>query len=301
MPAPPDPEIARWLRYLRYDPTRWLLETNDPSILLWVQLDIANRPEDARGVVEMRERVLYSEPVQAILSAQDELGLWGDMDTPALPYRGTIWNLALLAELGIPRASRRARRACAMLLETCWQEDGTFRGVDAVAAGYLVRAFAYFNMGQDERVIRSALALEQKIKRPEEAVCALWAWRELQDEPRIAAASELMLERVLNLLGYRNAGAEAPAAYYEPLTFPQFAPDDMLFLLRVLAEHGRIADARAAPLVAALAAKQDERARWTLERDLNAELITPLERAGEPSRWVTLNAVRVIKQLLGAG
>jgi hypothetical protein len=58
MTAALDPAIARWKKYLRYDPTRWMLASDDPSILLWYQLDIAHRPEDAPGVLDTRERVL---------------------------------------------------------------------------------------------------------------------------------------------------------------------------------------------------------------------------------------------------
>src|SRR5690242_21026545 len=50
-------------------------------------------------------------------------------------------------------------------------------------------------------------------------------------------------------------------------------------------ECDRANDPRAAPLVERLIGKQDERARWMLEKDLNAQLITRLEEAGKPSRW----------------
>src|SRR4051794_22537424 len=108
----PDASIERWKKYLLYDPTRWLLETNDPSILLWYQLDIAHRPEDAPGVNEMRERVLYSDPDQNIFAAQNELGYWGDAEKLVQPrFTAALWNFLLLTELGIPRASRHARIA----------------------------------------------------------------------------------------------------------------------------------------------------------------------------------------------
>ena len=108
--------LERWKKFLRYDPTRWLLETNDPSILLWYQIEIAHRPEDAPGVTETRERVLYSEPVQTIFAAQNELGFWGDASDAvhrqqlAVPhYHATLWNLALL---GRTRHSARRAAAC---------------------------------------------------------------------------------------------------------------------------------------------------------------------------------------------
>ena len=280
--------LETWKKYLRYDPTRWLLETNDPSILLWYQLDIAHRPEDAPGVIETRAQVLYSDPVQAIFAAQNGVGFWGDVENLAQPYyNATVWNLALLAELGIPRTSRRARNACEFILQNFLNDDGTFAGLNALESGYLVRAFGYFNYANDPRALRAARRLRQEVASYETGVVALWGWRTFTHDEKIADAAKENLERVLRNL--QGLGAN---------TFPQFEPRDELFFLRVLAEYDRVHDARAAPLLDALVAKQNERAQWTLERDLNAQLVTSLERAGEPSRWITLNALRVIVKLV---
>jgi hypothetical protein len=307
-----DSEIARWKKYLRYDPTRWLLETNDPSILLWYQLDIAHRPEDAPGVMETRERVLYSDAVQNIFAAQDALGYWGDAEnlatrqpdseTIASPnqtralaqpyYTATLWNLALLAELGIPPASRRARNACEFILQNFLEDNGTFGELNAVESGWLLRAFGYFQYASDMRVLRAARALRERADSYAARIAALWGWRAFGEQADIAEAAQATLERVLNDIEHASAAAHVP------YTFPQFEPSDELFLLRVLSDYDRVNDARAAPLVETLAAKQNERAQWTLESDLNKELVTPLERAGEPSRWITLNALRVIVKLV---
>src|SRR5438552_11904563 len=128
-----DPSIERWKKYLRRDPTRWLLETDDPSIVLWYQLDIAHRPEDAPGVMATRERVLYSAVVQEIFRRQSEWGSWGYSGSLLhFGHGGTVWQLALLAELGIPRASRHARTACEFALQNFLLEDGWFAGLDGV-------------------------------------------------------------------------------------------------------------------------------------------------------------------------
>lgn len=280
--------LETWKKYLRYDPTRWLLETNDPSILLWYQLDIAHRPEDAPGVIETRAQVLYSDPVQAIFAAQNGVGFWGDVENLAQPYyNATVWNLALLAELGIPRTSRRARNACEFILQNFLNDDGTFAGLNALESGYLVRAFGYFNYANDSRALCAARRLRQAVASYETGVVALWGWRAFTHDEKIADAAKENLERVLR--NRQSLGAN---------TFPQFEPRDELFFLRVLAEYDRVHDARAAPLLDALVAKQNERAQWTLERDLNAQLVTSLERAGEPSRWITLNVLRVIVKLV---
>ena len=291
----PSPDYARWKKYLRFDPTRWLLETNDPSILLWYQLDIAHRPEDARAVIDTRERVLYSEPVQAIFAKQNELGYWGDAENLAAPqYTATLWNLALLAELGIPRASRRARNACEFILQSFLNADGTFETLNETETGFLLRAFGYFNYANDARVLRAVRGASERADFFDARVCALWGCRAFCHDAEIARAMQEHIERVLQdkaLESFENLqGLE--------YTFPQFVARDALFILRVLAEYGRAADVRAAFLVDALIAKQNERAQWTLERDLNAQVLTPFENKNAPSRWLTLNALRVITHIV---
>lgn len=298
----PDPAIARWKKYLHYDPTRWLFETNDPSILLWYQLDIAHRPEDAPGVVETRTRVLYSDPVQNIFAAQNEIGCWGEAENLAQPhFTATLWNLALLAELGIPRASRRARNACEFILQNSLNDDGTFAGLDELETGYLLRALGYFNYGNDARVLRAARNLRERVNAYDSRLCALWGWREFLHDDEIVQAAREMIERVLNhetLRGRANLVRRETPEGFQPYTFPQFDPRDELFLLRVLAEQDRVNDPRVAPLIESLVAKQNERAQWMLERDLNAQLITPFEYENASSRWITLNALRVIVSLV---
>ena len=107
-----NPEAERWRTYLRQDPTRFLLDADaNPSVYLWYLIDLAHRPENSVAVSGARERVLYSPPVQHIFAAQQREGYWATPDSLAKPYyRATLWNLAHLAELGIPRDSRRAER-----------------------------------------------------------------------------------------------------------------------------------------------------------------------------------------------
>lgn len=296
------PSPAHWKKYLRADPTRWLLETDDPSILLWYQLDIAHRPEDSRAVVDTRERVLYSEPVQAIFAPQDDLGYWGDPESPAQPrYNATLWNLALLAELGIPRASRRARRACEFILQNFLNDDGSVAGSNEIETGYLLRAFGYFNYAQDARVLRAARTLQDNVNSFQARLSALWGWHAFCADEQIARAAQESIERVLadEILRTRQWNAAQAkvegAAHY---AFPPFDPRDELFLLRVLAEYERVDDERVTPLVETLTAKQNESARWNLERDWNGQLPVSFETKNAPSRWITLNALRVVAALV---
>jgi hypothetical protein len=295
MTLPLDPAIERWKKYLDYDPTRWLLETNDPSILLWYQLDIANRPEDARGVIETRERVLYSDAVQSIFATQNEPGFWGDAETLAQPYyNATLWNLALLAELGIPRTSRRARNACEFVLQNFLNADGTFAGLNLVESGYLTRALGYFLRG-DMRVFRAATALELQwhvVESDRGTSTCLWAWREFGADSSFDSTIHNALEELLE-------GCEF-GTWPGILGFPQFNPRDTLFVLRVLAEHDQVHDPRAEGMVDWLLGCQDAKGRFPLVESLTDKIATPLESGSTASRWITLNALRVIKKLVAS-
>ena len=44
-----------------------------------------------------------------------------------------------------------------------------------------------------------------------------------------------------------------------------------------------------------LISKQDEQGRWKMEKSWNTRLLVSLEKDGKPSKWVTLNALKVLK------
>lgn len=289
------PTLTRWKKYLRADPTRWLLETDDPSILVWYQIDIAHRPEDSRAVTDTRERVLYSEPVQTIFAAQDDLGYWGDPEHLAQPRcTGTLWNLALLAELGIPHASRRARRACEFVLQNFLGEDGTFAGLTGIESGYLIHALTYFDLSGDERVTQAARRLMQEAADSNEdalRIAALWGIEKLDlPESGNDSARDKILDQVHSSLG--------DSRDFPLLGFPHFDPRDPLFILRVLNQTEFMGDPRVTHIVDKVIAKQNERAQWMCEKDSHTQLLIPFEKQNAPSRWVTLNALRVIVPLV---
>ncbi len=288
-----NPEIERWRKYLRKDPTRFLLdEQANPSVFTWYLIDVAHRPEDSSAVLEARERVLYSAPVQEIFSAQQSDGYWNPIDSLVEPrYRSTLWNLALLAELGIPRDSRRARAACEFVLQNYLSEDVSFTRLDGVAAGYLIHALAYFNLEGDERVRRPAEALAARAMgegiADEVRIAALWA---LAGIPDYRAKQVPILDRLGASLSRR--------AEFGPITFPPFDPSDPLFILRVVGNTPLLSDPRLESLVSWVVQKQNDQAQWPLEKSLSSALSTRVEEESPASRWATLNAVRVIVRLV---
>ncbi len=43
-------------------------------------------------------------------------------------------------------------------------------------------------------------------------------------------------------------------------------------------------------------AKQDKEGRWRLESTFNGRFQTNIEQKGKPSKWITLNALKVLKR-----
>jgi hypothetical protein len=81
------------------------------------------------------------------------------------------------------------------------------------------------------------------------------------------------------------------------LRFPQFFYD-MLRGLLVVTKLGYGADTRIDDALMKLLQKQNDEGKWTLDRSLTGRLQTGLDMKGRPSKWVTLDALRVIKRVV---
>jgi hypothetical protein len=69
---------------------------------------------------------------------------------------------------------------------------------------------------------------------------------------------------------------------------------DLLYALNALARHGYSKDPRFAPLLEIFLTQQDDNGRWLKGR---GSRIYSLEKTGQPSKWVTLDALRLLKRV----
>ncbi len=277
-----------WRYRLRGDPARWLLDdADDPSVAFWFQRDIVGRPEDAPLLQDLREQILFSNPVQELFAAQDENGFWESPTSLDLPrYRATLWSLALLAELGIPRNSRHTRAACEFVLQNHLNEDGAFTGLRELSyAGLLVRSLVYFRFGGDARLTPALDRLTADAA--DGNLYALWAFAELRDV-RHALTVTQGVERVLD--GLANDEFDVFGA------FPPFEPRDALLALRVCKLLGRRHDSRVDRALQKVWDRQEEGGRWRLEKNYEGMLATSPGELDYESKWATLNALRVVTE-----
>ena len=94
----------------------WLLE-GDPPVRLRVLTGLLGVAPDAPQAQEARRAVMAGGPVPAILAAQRPDGHWEGPDRfYTAKYKGTVWSLLILAELGADGGDERVRAACEALL-----------------------------------------------------------------------------------------------------------------------------------------------------------------------------------------
>jgi hypothetical protein len=89
--------------------------------------------------------------------------------------------------------------------------------------------------------------------------------------------------------------SDRPSGSWFRLGFPSGYVTDVLQNLEALCELGYGHDPRLARAVEWLLTKQDDHGRWRNAYAYNGKTWVDFERQGQPSKWVTLRACRVLK------
>jgi hypothetical protein len=133
------------------------------------------------------------------------------------------------------------------------------------------------------------------------AVKALLALSKVPAVQRTSAIEAALQTGVTFLFSCDPAMAEYPMGYtskpngsWFKFGYPLAYVTDVLQVLEVLAALGHGADPRLDNALNFLLSKQDERGRWPLEYTYNGKMWVDVERKGQPSKWVTLRALRVL-------
>jgi hypothetical protein len=152
---------------LQANTLNWLLEENNPSVRYYTLLDILDRPESDFEVVNTKKAIMTSKIVSNILSKQNKQGYW---ETPqrfyTAKYKGTVWQLIILAELGAHGEDEHIKKACEFILETSLErKSGGFSirtskaggapgGIIPCLTGNMLWSLIRFGYLEDSRVRR---------------------------------------------------------------------------------------------------------------------------------------------------
>jgi hypothetical protein len=106
---------------------------------------------------------------------------------------------------------------------------------------------------------------------------------------------ELLFSRDPAVADYPFGVGARPSGNWFRFGYPLGYVADVLQNLEVLAALGHAGDPRLAGALALVEGKRDAQGRWRLEYTVNGRMWVDVERKGEPSKWITLRAARVLR------
>jgi hypothetical protein len=298
------------------DTVDWLLDS-DPAISWQAMRDLTDASPAA--IAAERARVPHEGIGAEILACQGPDGSWHRTDAPV--WLPTLFTMLLLRATGVDRAEPAVESAVGRL-EAGFQWDEEFRD----------KPFKSFFAGEVEPCINGGtLALGAYFGRPTESLARRLFGEQLDDggwnceAPKSARSSFHTTICVLEgLLEYERAVGSAPEitaarrrgeeyllkrALFRRLTtgevanpaFLKFAYPpryhyDVLRGLDYLRDAGVQPDARVGDAVRVVESRRQADGRWLLDDAHDEALAFPFgESVGEPSRWNTFRALRVLR------
>jgi hypothetical protein len=250
-------------------------------------------------------------------------------------YGAPYHRLIALAQMGAPSNDGRISKALEACLDVFAKADGGFGRSNShlCITGNMVRTATHFGRGDDQRVKRGVdwLLAHQRGDGgwncfPEdepgstvdswEPLAALGATPSYQRSPEV----ELAIKRGVAFFLEQHLGVDAGYEPWRRIHFPRHYYYDFLQGLELVTSLGDPQDARFQPALDLLLSKRSADGRWTLDvthPDVDPEGDPPykpiyakmmaetvrleLEPPGAPSRWATLAAMRVLKNVGYAG
>jgi hypothetical protein len=315
----------------------WLLDS-DPAIRWQVMQDLLGAP--AAEVAAERARVGAEGWGARLLALQGTDGSWAGAAWNR-GWDSTMHVLTLLREMGLDPASDEAHRAVDLVRDGVrwrgWDWDGVWRGEDFAGApffagevepcinGQVAASGAYF--GQDVQRIVDRLLREQlpdggwncEAERGSTrssfntTICVLEALLAYEPaggsraevrEARLRGQEYLLERRLFRRLSTgevieRDREGETT---FTRFAFPTWWHYDVLRGLEYLRSAGATPDERVAEAIALVEAKRDGDGRWPLDTQYPGVMPLDLgEREGEPGRWNTLRALRVLNWYAARG
>lgn len=294
----------------------WLL-ASDPSVRWQTMRDLLG--ESGQKVASERARVATEGWGRRLLDLQHPANQWSDGSFRSLlqsPDGSACQVLHLLHDMGLDPASPESRRAIGFVRENVTQYEGGkpyFAGeTEPCINGRILLEGAYF--GDPNTALLDLLLSEQledggwnceapKSKRSSFAttLCVLeglYAYEQAQGaDAQVtharARGEEYLLERRL----FRSLSSGAVVnPEWALFSYPNGWHYDILRALDYLRSTGREPESRISEAIAVVENNRGDDGRWPLQkvhRDVYAFDMDEAE--GQPSRWITLRALRVLK------
>jgi hypothetical protein len=301
--------MQNWQKNLNGDPLPWLLEPENPSVRYWTLIDILDRPGTDPEVQETRAAIAQQPLVKELFALQRPEGYWGDESKPHTA-QGDVGALSLLYMLGVP-PDKRTTAGCDSFLKNCQHEGGGFSmtkkirsGIFPCTTGTHLPFLVYFGLGDDPRVRAAFAFLIEEMSTDDALDCGryqhrdcLWGAISALDGLAVLPAdmrseqSKRVVTKLANVL--LDAKYDFEGEHKRWLTFGVPRVWDLLSALKALTAHGYAHDSRFVPLLKLILNRQDDQGRWLCG---SVSRTWPIEKRNRPSKWITLDALRLLKQ-----
>ncbi len=145
----------------------WLLEEENPSVRYLTLTSLLGHAEDSSEVRRTRDEIMKRGVVPALLDLQNDDGSWGKPERFYTDkYRGTVWNLIVLAEMRADPEDPGVKKACEFILNNSQETElggfsysrsakrlsGLPGGVIPCLTGNMVYSLIRLGYLEDERV-----------------------------------------------------------------------------------------------------------------------------------------------------
>ena len=315
----------------------WLLGEDQPAVRYATLVGLLDRKESDPEVRESRARIARVGWAREQLRLQGPKGFWEPREPKNVrewidflyfpKYRSTNWRALVLSDLGLDATDPRIKKIAELYFDYKLRLSSPFNFFyeEACISGTTARMMTRFGYGDDPRVrkLYDWLIEDQRddggwncsqgtpgtldVWEPLAAFAAVPpAKRSPKMERAIAAGAEFYLGRRL----FREGRPYAP---WLRLHYPNHYLYDVLIGLDLVTQFGYAGDRRLRPALEILAKKRRNDGSWLMDRvhpDLGPgvtshppkEQLRPLEieKAGAPSKWITMKALRVLKRVEAA-
>lgn len=326
MATPPQNLPKKPASNFRADPARWLLKARSPLVRYRAAVDLLGWPADCVEAAALWERREEDPDLAAVADAQAGDGLWYPAGAffrrrPSLyvpRYLGAVWQLPVLAELGIDLGAPVAARAAEAVLARR-TADGFFElgPGGPFIAGNALAVSSLATWGVDGAALAPARAWLRGRQRhdggwadefevegsaaPSTAGTTAEVLRALAgdvgpDDRTLATGRGYLLA---NLFTDYNGRFPRSSRSWRRLSWPQYRYD-ALTVASALAAAGA-SRLEVAPLAQAVRELQTRRGFWRQQVPFGEPCWLEPVRAGRASRWVTYHAAKLLLWYYGRG
>lgn len=310
------------------DTLNWLLSSESDPALRWQTLrDLTDASPEA--IAAERARLPHEGIAAQILAAQHPDGAWRRPGSPT--WLTTLFTLQLLRATGIDPADPAVASAMTRLEANlrwndapgCWDLRSPDHGGNPVFDGEVepcinggVLALGGYFLHPSENLARRLLteqlpdggwnceAPKSQRSSYHTTICVLEGLLETErafgsGHPlvnQIAAARHCAEEYLLERHLFRRlfTGEVADTSFLQ-FAFPPRYTYNVLRALDYFRDTGHPPDPRMREAVQIIQNRQQPDGRWPLDATHNESLAFPFPESGEPSRWITLRALRVLR------